>query len=126
MKTDPKKLFTAKIGKACIDLHARKSTPSHTESVIMAAVVEYGRSAGMPIPALPPLKWEETRSFQSSKCPLTSDTYNLWASLDGWGCQMTPAKGYTVTSLGANLERPDAIAAIEQHRNQNLQKKLGL
>ncbi len=122
--TDPKKLFTAKIGKACIDLHARKSTPSHTESVIMAAVVEYEKSVLTAFPALPPLKWEKTWRHQCVMCPLTHDSYTLMGTDDGWHCEFIPAKGITRHQLKENVERPVAIAAIEEHRNSKLKENL--
>lgn len=93
----------------------------------MAAVVEYERSGGMPIPALPPLKWEESRSHQSQICPLTHDSYTLIGSVeDLYFATMIPAKGIRNQVVSDGRSREVTIAAIEQHRNQNLQKKLGL
>ncbi len=84
----------------------------------------YESSKASVVPALKPLKWEETRLHQSVMCPNSNGRYSLEGTDDGWHCEFIPAKGITRHQLKENVERPVAIAAIEEHRNSKLKENL--
>lgn len=108
----------ARVGKVCQDLFARKESPESAKAKIMALVN---------FPALPPLKWQETRTHQSLLCPLTSERFTLAGLTDGtYGATVSPAHGLNSFVISDGKSREITIAAIEQHRNDNLKKKLGL